>query len=67
MLLHALFITGLVIVGLIVLFFLYVFIIALKETIKEVRTPKDVGFEAGQTFHGELGVKLIKKGQPIPQ
>ena len=52
----------------VVLFFLYVFIVALILTIKEMRHPKGgVNFEAGQKFSGELGVQLIKKGQPIPQ
>jgi hypothetical protein len=54
-------------IGLIVLFFGVMFVIALIQTIKELRSKKPVGFNAGLGFGGDLGVKLIRKGQPIPQ
>ena len=57
----------LVLTGLLALFFAFIFVIALIETIKEMRKPKPLGINAGLGFRGELGVKLIKKGQPIPQ
>lgn len=58
----------LIVIGLVVLYFGAVFVIALIQTIKETRRGGQVAsgqdFNAGLGFGGELGVKLIRKPKP---
>jgi hypothetical protein len=49
--------------GILVVFFVYIFVVALIKTVKEFRCPDSTGMNAGVSFGGELGIKHQKKAQ----